>query len=130
MVQAAKLILIFFVISFYIPAYSFTVDKKLSNPKLEAEAQELFKELRCVVCTSQSLADSDADMAVDIRKIVRNKISNGSSKQEIIDSLVASYGNEIELKPRFNKQTYALWLIPLIILLPGSFWIYRITRKP
>jgi cytochrome c-type biogenesis protein CcmH len=93
---------------------------RLSNPKLESRAVALQKELRCVVCQGQSLDESDAPLAADLRKLIRIHIQQGESDGQIKNYLVARYGDFILMKPPLELNTYALWFGPLIVLLIGG----------
>jgi cytochrome c-type biogenesis protein CcmH len=94
-------------------------DEKLADPKLEARARELSAELRCLVCQNQSIDDSDAPLAKDLRVLVRERLSAGDSDGEVMRFLVDRYGEFILLRPRLDAKTYALWIAPLLILLGG-----------
>lgn len=107
---------------------TFTLDQPLADPAQEARAQELFKTLRCVVCTSQSLSESNADLARDIRQLTREQIQHGKSDAEIITYLTSRYGEEILLKPPLAPSTYLLWLLPFLILITGLAFTLAITR--
>jgi cytochrome c-type biogenesis protein CcmH len=94
--------------------------ERLANPKLEARAVALQKELRCVVCQGQSLDESNALLAADLRRLIRAHIENGESDAQIENYLVARYGNFILMKPPLELDTYALWFGPLIVLAIGG----------
>src|SRR6516164_4208768 len=87
-------------------------DEVLSDPALEARARSLSKELRCMVCQNQSIDDSDAPLARDLRILVRERLQAGESDQQVINFLVARYGEFVLLKPRFSWHTALLWLGP------------------
>lgn len=104
----------------------------LQDPKLEARARALSAELRCMVCQNQSIDDSDAPLAADIRVLLRERIKAGDSDQQVIDFLVARYGEFILLKPRVNWHTILLWIAPAAVLvLAGGVAVmgYR-NRRP
>jgi len=94
-----------------------TADQPLSDPALEARARALMREIRCVVCQSQSIDESDADIAANLRNIVREQIAAGKSEAEIRDYLVARYGDFVLLKPPFNRSTLVLWVAPFALAL-------------
>ena len=94
-----------------------TADQPLSDPALEARARALMREIRCVVCQSQSIDESDADIAANLRNIVREQMAAGKSDDEIRDYLVARYGNFVLLKPPFNRSTLVLWGAPFALAL-------------
>ena len=89
----------------------------LSDPVLESRAREISKSLRCVVCQNQSIDDSDAPLARDLRVIVRDRLSAGENDYEVINYVVSRYGDFVLLKPPFKSVTFALWLGPLIFVL-------------
>ncbi len=94
-----------------------TADQPLADPALEARARALMREIRCVVCQSQSIDESDADIAANLRNIVREQIAAGKSEGEIRDYLTARYGDFVLLKPPFNRSTLVLWLSPFVLAL-------------
>jgi len=96
----------------------------------EDRARVLFTELRCVVCQNQSIADSEADVARDLREIVRQEISTGKSDSEIRAFLVARYGEFILLKPDFAWHTFLLWAAPVLLLLIGALILLLASRRP
>jgi len=93
---------------------------KLGDPALEARAAELQRQLRCVVCQGQSLDESNAPLAADLRRLIRIHIQQGESDAQIEGYLVARYGDFILMKPPLELDTYALWFGPLIVLLVGG----------
>ena len=108
-----------------------TPDEMLPDPLLEARARALSQELRCVVCQNQTIDDSDADLARDLRVIVREQLVAGQSEAQIKEYLVARYGEFILFRPRFSAQTLVLWSGPfalLLILLVVGLVYFR--RKP
>jgi len=101
----------------------------LKDPKQEARAVEIGQQLRCLVCQNESIEDSGADLARDLRHIVRTQVSEGKSDQEIIGWLVARYGEFVRLRPPFNWGTALLWASPIIALLAGLFAAFSLRRK-
>jgi cytochrome c-type biogenesis protein CcmH len=101
-------------------------DEMLKDPALEAKAREISAELRCLVCQNQSIDDSDAPLARDLRLIVRERLKAGDGEEDVIDFVVARYGEFILLRPRFSPQTYLLWLAPLLLLLTGGYLAFRL----
>jgi cytochrome c-type biogenesis protein CcmH len=104
----------------------------LKDPALEARARTLSEELRCMVCQNQSIDDSDAPLAADIRVLLRERIVAGDSDDQVRDFLVARYGEFVLLKPRFNAHTLILWLAAPGVLLAGglvAWWGYRSRRR-
>lgn len=98
------------------PAWAIQPGEMLSNPKLEARARTIGKELRCLVCQNESIDDSDADLAHDLRVLVRQRLVAGDTDTEVKQYIVARYGDYVLLKPPFNAETYLLWLGPLVLL--------------
>jgi cytochrome c-type biogenesis protein CcmH len=101
---------------------------QLPDPKQEAEAKQLMLSLRCVVCQGQSIADSDADMASDMRALVRRRIAAGEKPEAVRAWLVARYGDYITYDPPMSSVTAPLWMMPLVLLAIGA-WIARISFK-
>ncbi len=106
------------------PAQAVQPDEMLKDPALEQRARELGKHLRCIVCQNQSIDDSNAPLARDLRIIVRERITAGDTDDEAMDYVVARYGNFVLLKPPFQINTLALWLGPIVLLLL-AFWGFR-----
>lgn len=104
-------------------------DEVLSNPVLEARARALSKELRCMVCQNQSIDDSDAPLARDLRVLVRERLQVGESDRQVIDFLVARYGEFVLLRPRFSWHTALLWLGPAAMLLTGVCAVLVLARR-
>jgi cytochrome c-type biogenesis protein CcmH len=103
----------------------------LSDPALEARARALSAELRCLVCQNESIDESHADLARDLRLLIRERIVQGQSNAEIRDFLVSRYGDFILLNPPFKPTTWLLWLSPVMILLLGGWAIMQATgRRP
>ena len=102
-------------------AHAVQPDEIMADPAREARARELSRELRCMVCQNQSIDDSDAPLARDLRLLVRERIAAGDSNSQVLDFLVARYGEFVLLKPRFERQTMLLWLLaPLLLLAAGA----------
>lgn len=111
-------------------AFAIGVDKdRLSNPALEARAQHIMKQLRCLVCQNQSIVDSDAGLAVDLRAIVREQVAAGQSDSQILDFMTSRYGDWVLLKPPLKPATAILWLGPIFLLLLGGFFVWRYVRQ-
>lgn len=107
---------------------AFEVEKPLTDAAQETRAQVLFYQFRCVVCQSESVADSPADVAKDVRNAIREQVALGKTDAEITESLVASYGEFILMQPRFAPHNYLLWLAPFALLLIGG-WVIRKQLK-
>lgn len=108
------------------PAY--WSDRQLPNPKQEAEAQALMQQIRCLVCQGQSIADSDAELAGDMRDLVRRRIAAGEQPDAIRAWLIQRYGTWISYKPTAEPAAWPLWLAPLALLLVGAWLIRRRIR--
>lgn len=93
-----------------VPAHAVEPDEVLQDPALEARAREISEGLRCLVCQNQSIDDSGAPLAKDLRLLVRERLKAGDSNQQIVDFIVARYGEFVLLKPRFEMHTLVLWL--------------------
>ena len=111
-------------------AHAVQPDEIMSDPAKEARARELSRELRCMVCQNQSIDDSNAPLARDLRVIVRERLSAGDSDSQVLDYLVARYGEFVLLKPRFSWHTAILWAAPLTILIVGLFAVgFSVLRR-
>jgi cytochrome c-type biogenesis protein CcmH len=109
-------------------AHAVEPDERLSDPALEARALALTRELRCVVCQNQSVDDSDAPLAKDVRVLVRERIAAGDSDEEVIAFIVARYGSFVLLRPPVERSTIVLWLGPVVLLLAAlglAYWYMR-----
>ena len=111
-------------------AYALTAEERLDDPLLEDRARALSKQLRCLVCQNQSIDDSDADLAKDLRREVRARLQTGASDAEILASIQETYGDYVLLKPPVSTQTWLLWLAPVLILLGGAVIIGHGLRRP
>lgn len=111
------------------PAFAVQPDEVLTDPALEARARALSAELRCMVCQNQSIDDSDAPLARDLRILLRERIAAGDSDAAVMDFLVARYGEFILLKPRFNPHTLILWLAPPAVLAAGAIVVFVSMRR-
>ena len=110
-------------------AYAVQPDEIMADGAKEARARELSRELRCMVCQNQSIDDSEAPLARDLRLLVRERIAAGDSDGQVIDFLVARYGEFVLLKPRFNPHTLVLWLLPPLALLGGGLALWTYSRR-
>ena len=111
------------------PAYAITAEEMLANPALEERARNLSKQLRCLVCQNQSIDDSDADLARDLRREVRSQIAAGTSDDAIIDQLRAKYGDYVLLNPPLDRATLFLWLSPLGFIILGGLIVMMARRQ-
>ena len=118
MMRIIKYILLisFFIISF----------QKISIANnISSEVDKISKNLRCLICQGQSVYDSDSDFAISLKLVVKNKIKDGLSEKEIYDFLTEKYGEWILYDPKFNKNTYILWFLPLLIFLFGGAIVFK-----
>jgi cytochrome c-type biogenesis protein CcmH len=111
------------------PAFAVQPDEILSDPVLEGRARTLSQELRCMVCQNQSIDDSDAPLAKDLRVLVRERLTAGDSDNQVIDFLVARYGEFVLLKPRLSAHTALLWLAPFSVVLLGAWGLVSLWRR-
>lgn len=134
--KRARLVIFWLVGSFVLAAtsaFAWNPGEALQDPILESRARALSADLRCLVCQNQSIDDSDAELARDLRLLVRERIAAGDSDGQVIEFLVARYGEFVLLKPRFNTSTYLLWGLPLAALGGGLIALVmtaRARRKP
>lgn len=113
---------------FTLPAFAWNPGEALKDPTLEARARGLSANLRCLVCQNQSIDDSDADLARDLRILVRERITAGDSDEQIMEYLVQRYGEFVLLKPRLGTSTYLLWGLPVAALAGGAFAVSVAAR--
>ena len=105
------------------------VEERLDDPALEARAHEIAEGIRCLVCQNQSIMDSNADLAKDLRAIVRERVAAGDSDEDVQQYLVSRYGDWVLLKPPFKMQTLLLWVFPFAALLFGAVFMVRFLRR-
>ena len=111
------------------PAFAVQPDEVLADPALEARARDISAELRCLVCQNQSIDDSNAPLARDLRILVRERLTAGDSNDDVRDYLVARYGEFVLLRPRFEVGTLILWLTPVLVLVGGAVALF-FKRRP
>ena len=118
-------------LSLLVPSISWAVqpNEMLPDPVLEARARALSKDLRCMVCQNESIDDSEAPLAHDLRVLVRERLKAGDTDQQVLDFLVARYGEFVLLKPPLSWHTVALWGLPPAALLIGGFIIVVDLRR-
>ena len=104
-------------------------EEMLRDPKLEARARELSRELRCMVCQNQSIDESEAPLARDLRLLVRERITKGDTDQQVLDFLVVRYGEFVLLKPPLESRTIILWALPPVALLAGAVGLFFAVRR-
>jgi cytochrome c-type biogenesis protein CcmH len=111
------------------PAHAVRPDEMLADPRLEARARDVGRELRCLVCRNQSIDDSDADLAHDLRVLVRERIKGGDSDDQVVAYVRSRYGDFVLLRPPVEIGTLLLWGGPLLILLLGGVALARFYRS-
>lgn len=107
------------------PALAVMPDEMLKDPQQEARARSLSAGFRCLVCQNQSIDDSDADLARDLRVLIRERISQGDSDAQVTEFVVSRYGDFVLLKPRLTATTLVLWLLPFIAVAAGLAFLLR-----
>ena len=110
-------------------SYTVEPDEILQNQKQEFRARNISKNIRCMVCQNQSIDESNAPLARDLRILIRNKIKDGKQDKEIYKFLTDRYGDFILLKPPFKLSTLALWILPFIFLVIGIFIVFSYNKK-
>ena len=123
------LIFFFFLVIDIDPSFTVEPNEIISNPIYENRARDLSKGIRCLVCQNQSIDDSDSDLAKDLRRIIRKKIIQGDTDDEIDQYLVDKYGNFILMKPPLYQDTYILWISPLLLMLVGITIMYFTLKR-
>jgi cytochrome c-type biogenesis protein CcmH len=111
------------------PAFAVDPGEKLADPALEARARAISQELRCLVCQNQSIDDSNADLARDLRRIVRERLTAGDTDAQVVDFIVARYGEFVLLRPRLEAATWLLWFGPALVLLIGGLAVFVLFRR-
>ena len=111
------------------PAWSVEPDEMLSDPGLEARAQEIGRHLRCVVCASEPIESSGADLAGDMRVLVRERIAAGDTDADVYAYMTARYGDYVLFRPPFKPATWALWIGPFALAAGAAFWAIAASRR-
>lgn len=125
-----RIFLTLLLLLYALPAFALVEPgEELADPAMEARARAIAKDIRCPVCESQNIENSNADLARDLRILIRKKIEAGNTDEQVIDYLRERYGDEIFLEPPFAQRTYMLWLGPFIILLLGGVAAVLTIRK-
>ena len=112
-----------------IPAWAIAPEEMLSDPAQQAAYEHLTNEVRCLVCQNQTIADSTAPLAVDLRREIRRMLEAGQSEEEIKTFLLDRYGDFVLYRPRWQTNTALLWLAPVLLLLIGGTALWRIIRR-
>lgn len=111
------------------PAFAVNPDEMLANPKLEERARDISQGLRCLVCQNQSIDDSDADLARDLRILVRERLVAGDTDQEVVDYIVERYGDYVLLNPPLKPETYILWISPAVLAILALIAVIAFYRR-
>ncbi|MCF6370490.1 cytochrome c-type biogenesis protein [Rhizobium halophilum] len=111
-----------------LPAFAVNPDEILADPVLEERARDLSAQLRCMVCQNQSIDDSNAELARDLRVLVRERLVDGDSDEQVIDYVVSRYGEFVLLKPRMSARTLLLWVAPVLLLAAGAIILLLMAR--
>ena len=123
------IILIFLVQIFSSNVYSVEPDEMLKNHEQEERARKISKNIRCMICQNQSIDESEAPLAKDLRVLIREQIKDGKNNKEIYEFLAERYGDFILLKPPLKLNTLLLWLLPFIFLVIGIFLVFLHNKK-
>ena len=122
-------IVIFFTFIFLtVTAFAIDTGKAFEDPAMQARYEHLISEIRCVTCQNQTIKDSNAFIAADLRREIRRLMEEGKDDDEIADFLVTRYGDFVLYRPRFAGKTLALWIAPFLLVLFGGFAIFRVIR--
>lgn len=127
MIRALVVLFLWFAVS--APSFAVDPNEMLADPVLEARARTIGKELRCLVCQNQSIDDSNADLARDLRILVRERLKAGDSDAQVVDYIVARYGDYVLLRPPVRMETYLLWFGPALVLLAAAGALVLALRR-
>ena len=128
--KSMKLIFLVLLLAFYSPiSLAMKPSEVLNDPVLEERARKIYKGLRCVVCQNQSIDDSNANLAIDMRELVRERLLAGDSNADVQDYMVSRYGDFVLLKPPFKTSTYILWFSPLLIIGLGLIALFIFYQR-
>ncbi|MDW9854679.1 cytochrome c-type biogenesis protein CcmH [Sinorhizobium meliloti] len=123
------LIALFLLLASVAPGFAVNPDEVLADPALEARARAISAQLRCMVCQNQSIDDSNAELAKDLRLLVRERLKNGDSDEAVISYVVSRYGEFVLLNPRLEAKTLVLWGMPAILLVAGIITLVVAARR-
>ena len=112
-----------------VPSWAIDVGQSFDDPELQARYEKIIAEVRCLKCQNQTIKDSNAFLASDLRREIRRLLEEGKTDDEIYDFLVARYGDFALYRPRTSGRTLILWVAPMIFLLFGAFALWRVTRR-
>ena len=124
------LAIVLMLFAFAAPAFAVNPDEQLADPALEERARDISQGLRCLVCQNENIDDSNANLARDLRLLVRERLTEGDSDDEVRQFLVDRYGEFVLLQPRFNLHTLILWLATPLIFLVGLVVLWRNAKRP
>lgn len=124
-----RLLALLIVLAGSAPVFAVTPQERLADPALEQRARQVSAGLRCLVCQNQSIDDSEAPLARDLRVLVRDRIKAGDSNTAVTEFVVARYGEYVLLRPPFGLHTALLWLGPALLFLAGAFGLWRLRRR-
>ena len=124
-----KLVACVLLVTLASPALAIDTDKAFDDPQLQARYEHIIEEVRCLKCQNQSIKDSNAFLAGDLRREIRRMLSEGKTDDEIYDFLVARYGEFALYRPRMSGKTLVLWIAPILLLLAGGFVLVNILRR-
>jgi cytochrome c-type biogenesis protein CcmH len=124
-----KGLLLAVLVALAVPAFAIDTQRAFDDPALQARYEQINRELRCLVCQNQTIADSNATLAQDLRREVREMIEAGKSDAEIRDFMIQRYGDFVLYRPRMTPVNFLLWGAPVLLLLLGTFVGIRIIRK-
>lgn len=125
----ARLLLLVGLLLSAAPAFAVNPDEVLADPTLEARARAISSELRCMVCQNQSIDDSNAELAKDLRLLVRKRLTDGDSDEQVMSYIVSRYGEFVLLKPRLEMKTVLLWGAPVVLILAGGLSLAVFARR-
>ena len=124
-----KLVACVLLVTLASPALAIDTDKAFDDPQLQARYEHIIEEVRCLKCQNQSIKDSNAFLAGDLRREIRRMLAEGKTDDEIYDFLVARYGEFALYRPRMSGKTLVLWIAPIVLLLAGGFVLVNILRR-
>ena len=124
-----KGLLLAVLVALAVPAFAIDTQRAFDDPALQARYEQINRELRCLVCQNQTIADSNSELAQDLRREVRAMIKDGKTDKEIVDFMVVRYGDFVLLKPPFNAATLLLWFSPFGLLLVAGGFIWARSRR-
>ena len=123
-----RIVIFFTYIFLTVTAFAIDTGKAFDDPAMQARYEHLIAEIRCVTCQNQTIKDSNAFIAADLRREIRRLMEEGKDDDEIADFLVTRYGDFVLYRPRFAGKTLALWIAPFLLVLFGGFAIFRVIR--